>query len=93
MFFCDKSKNVESKTFLGFAEESDDRANIPAGCVVHMIGDVKERPSTVPIVSVEVDSVVTGIETSVIYPDVSVEIEAPDTSCSSIQMSRTIFEI
>merc|ERR1719419_1043863 len=93
MFLCDKLKKVESETFLEFAEESDDRANNPPGCVKHKIGDVKEGPATFPSVSVEVDSVVTGIETSVIYPDVFVEIEAPDTSFSSIRISRTAFEI
>jgi len=91
-FFCDKLKKVESKTFLGFAEESDDRVSIPAGCVKH-IGDVKERQVSHPSVSVLVDPVVTGIDTSVIYPDVSVEIESPVTPGSSIQMSRTAFEI
>jgi len=92
MLLCDKLKRVESKTFLGFAEESDDRVSIPAECVKH-IDDVKERPVTYPSVLVLVDPVVTGIETSVIYPDYSVEIESPVTPGSSIQMSRTAFEI
>jgi len=93
MFLCDKLKKFERKIFLGFSEGSDDRANIPVGRAKQIVCDVKERTATNPSVPVEVDLVVTGIETSVIYPDVSLEIESPDTSGRSSHMSRTVFEI